>query len=364
VSVDKTPEWFMNAAVKLARRGVGLTSPNPAVGALVVKGGIIIGSGWHRRAGLPHAELLALDEAGPRSRGADMYVTLEPCRHQGKTPPCTRAIIGAGIKRVFVGMRDPNPLVNGRGMTELRRAGVVVASGVLSDRCRALNEPYIKHITTGLPFVTLKLAMTLDGRIAAGSGESKWISGSESRRLVHRMRSRVDAVMVGSGTVVKDDPRLTVRGIKDLRGGPLKVVVDSSLKIPPGARVFKKGPLVIFTSPRAKKARITWAEAAGAEVAVLPSTKEGISLKRVLRALGKRGVTSVMIEGGSTLAASIVRHSLADRIQFFLSPHLLGGDAVAAIGELGVKGLNKAAKLKRITTKRINGDILVEGFFG
>ncbi|MEE9613844.1 MAG: bifunctional diaminohydroxyphosphoribosylaminopyrimidine deaminase/5-amino-6-(5-phosphoribosylamino)uracil reductase RibD, partial [Thermodesulfobacteriota bacterium] len=229
-------EKFMRAALSLAKKGLGRTSPNPAVGAVVVKGKKIVARGYHRKAGLAHAEVEALDRAGRKSSGADLYVTLEPCCHHGRTPPCTDAIIEARIKRVFVGMKDPNPGVRGRGIKKLMAAGITVVTGMLESDCRTLNEPYTKHVTTGIPYVILKLAMSLDGRIATGGGESKWITGPEARNYVHKLRNTVDCVMVGSGTAVRDDPRLTVRFSNGRN--PARAVVDTKLVTPPGARIF------------------------------------------------------------------------------------------------------------------------------
>lgn len=365
----------MGTALALARRGLGKTSPNPAVGALIVKRGKIIARGWHRRAGLPHAEVEAIEKAGRSARGArgaggatgaDLYVTLEPCCRHGRTPPCTDAIISAGIKRVFVGMKDPNPLVRGRGIRALKRAGIEVRTGILEAECRTLNEAYIKYITTRRPFVILKLAATLDGRIATKTGESRWITGTEARRFVQEMRARADAVMVGSGTVVKDDPRLTARitGVKS----PARVVVDTDFKTPLSAKVFGSrggytwGKVLLFTTARAPKRKIKGAEERGAEVIVLPGTKDGVSLKRVMAELGKREVTSVVMEGGSTLAASAVRHGVVHKVIYFLSPMLLGGDAVASIAGLGIKTLGKGIRFRQVSIKRFGRDIMVEGY--
>ncbi len=355
-------ERFMRTALALARRGLGHTSPNPAVGAVVVRNGRIVSRGYHRKAGLPHAEVLALEGAGKGSKGADLYVTLEPCNHHGRTPPCTEAVIAAGIKRVFIGAVDPNPEVAGKGMERLRRAGVEVTSGILAERCRRLNEAYEKYITTGLPFVTLKLASTLDGRIATKTGESVWITSEDSRRRVHRMRSLVDCVIVGSGTALKDDPELTVRLVRGRN--PLRALIDSDLKVPPDSRLFHPSGAGCFVFTRRgvdrEKARLR--EERGAEVIPVRRTRNGLSLKGVLRELGKREITSVMVEGGSALAAGFLSEGLVDKVVWFAAPALLGGDALSAVGELNIRRISGALRLKDVTTSRVGVDILVEGY--
>ena len=374
----------MARALQLARKGFGRTSPNPAVGALVVKGGRVVASGWHKKAGEPHAEVLAIEGAGKKAAGADLYVTLEPCCHTGRTPPCVDAIIGARIGRVFVGMTDPNPKVKGRGTRALKKAGIEVISGIIEDRCRQLNEPYVNYITTGKPFVTLKLATSLDGRIALSSGKSKWITGVESRAMVHKMRSVSDAVMVGVGTVLSDDPELTVRGVKGTaRGpGPVKVIVDSTLRTPLSAKVFKvKGApkgvagqaarsvsgqgreLIIYTTSAADKRKVKWARRAGAEVVVVPMSSDGVDLRWVMDDLGRREVTSLLVEGGSAIAASLVKGKLAHKAAIFLAPRFFGGDATASLSALGVKVLGRSPRLASVTTKKVGEDILVDGYF-
>lgn len=362
---DGKDRKFMRQALRLAVKGQGRTSPNPMVGSVVVsRTGKVLAQGYHAKAGLEHAEVLALSAAGKKAKGATLYITLEPCAHFGRTPPCVDTIIAAGVKRVVVGTKDPNSLVSGKGVRKLRRAGVEVTLGVLSAQCVSLNEGYNKFITTGLPLVTLKLASTLDGRIATSSGESKWITGSVARKLVHEMRSTHDAVMVGSGTLVKDDPRLNVRGVKG--GGdcirPIRVVVDSRLRIPLKAKIFTGGGrVIIYTTKRATRKRQEALRALGATVVVVIQTKEGLSLKRVLRDLAARGVTSVMVEGGAGLAASFLRSRLVDKLKIFYAPKLLGGDALEMIGGLGILRLKNSPKLKEMKVRRIGEDILIEG---
>ena len=383
----------MRAALRLAKKGLGRTSPNPCVGAVVVRGGNIIGRGWHKKAGLPHAEVIALNMAGDRARGADLYVTLEPCTHLGRTPPCVDAIIRAGVKRVFIGCKDPNPRVKGKGIRKLERAGIKVASGILKEELLSINEAYEKYITTGLPFVILKLATTLDGKIATKTGESKWITSIDARRYVHRLRSIVDCVMVGSATVIRDNPSLTVRLTRGRN--PARAVVDSQLKIPLDSNFFSgtgnlplretsshllplpageracpgldpwegvRGKIFVFTTVNANKKKIKLIEEKGAGVIVVPSAKEGVSLKAVMREFGKREITSVMIEGGARLSAWALTQGVVDKVVFFIAPLILGGEGVSSVGDLGVMRLEKAFKIKDIKTKRVGGDIMVEGY--
>lgn len=359
---------FMRRALRLAIKGQGRTSPNPMVGSVCVsKGAKVLGEGFHEKAGLPHAEVLAIEEAGKKAKGATLYITLEPCVHFGRTPPCVDTIIESGIKRVVIGAKDPNPLVAGKGIKKLRRAGIEVSSGVLDKQCVSLNEGYNKFITTGLPLVCLKLASTLDGSIATSSGESKWITGKEARKLVHKMRAKFDAVMVGSGTVIKDDPRLNVRGIKG-SVNPVRVVLDTRLKISPGARLFagaklsnRRAQVLIYCGKRAGKKKIEALRSLGADVVVVSETKEGLSLKRVLKDLAGRGITSVMIEGGSRLAACALRAKLVDRLSIFYAPKLLGSDALPMIGALKIARLKGAIEIKEMKVRSTGDGFLVEG---
>lgn len=356
-------EELMLKALALAKKGVGRTSPNPAVGSVIAKGNSVIAKGWHRKAGGPHAEIEALRAAGAASRGATLAVTLEPCCHFGRTPPCTDAIIASGIKKVIVGAPDPNPKVSGKGVAVLRAAGVEVVEGVLSAECSALNEAYNKYITTGLPFVTLKLAASLDGRIAAPGGESKWITGEASRKLVHKMRAVVDAVMVGSETALKDDPELNVR----LAAGrnPVRVVLDSAMRLPATSKLFKgtkegHESLIIFTSRKADERLVAAAVEAGAEIIRLPGSKGGLPLKKVLKALGAAGLTSVLVEGGGVLAASFLKEGLADSLVVFYGPMVIGGDGLSMVGPLSLKGLKDAPRFTAVRVKKSGDDIVAE----
>ncbi|MBI5875368.1 MAG: bifunctional diaminohydroxyphosphoribosylaminopyrimidine deaminase/5-amino-6-(5-phosphoribosylamino)uracil reductase RibD [Deltaproteobacteria bacterium] len=359
-------EGFMGIALTLAKRGIGKTSPNPAVGAVIVKSAKIIGSGYHKKAGLAHAELNALKQAGANAKNADMYVTLEPCNHFGKTPPCTDAVIKAGIKKVFIGMKDPNPLVAGKGIRRLRDAGIYAEAGILENECKAINETYIKYITAKTPFVTLKLAATLDGKIATAAGESKWITGEDARKAAHQMRAEADAVMVGIGTVLKDNPELTTRLVtgKD----PVRIVVDSKLSIPLNAKVLKLGKdgVIIATvrsqGSEVRSQKIKQLKAKGAEILALSSKNGMVDLKALMKELAKREITSLIVEGGSTLAASAIKQGVVDKVSIFLAPKLLGKEGLPMIGGLGIKRLKDAVSLSRLKCKRLGDDILLEGY--
>jgi diaminohydroxyphosphoribosylaminopyrimidine deaminase/5-amino-6-(5-phosphoribosylamino)uracil reductase len=354
---------FLRMACRLARKAAGRTSPNPQVGAVIVRRGRIIGTGYHRFAGGDHAEIAALKDAGARARGATLYITLEPCSHQGRTPPCTRALIRAGIKEVVCGTKDPNPLVAGRGFRQLRRAGIKVRAGVLKKECRALIEAFAKYISRGVPFVILKLAVTLDGRIAAASGDARWISGDQSRNTVHRLRNEVDAVIVGLGTVKADDPLLTCR----IPGGrnPWRVVLDSRLSIPLSAKILRltdPGKTIIATGVNAALAKARAVEALGGQVLSLPLKGEQVSWGALLKALARQGIVSVMIEGGGATAASALEEKVVDKIVFFYAPKILGGDARPMIEALGVRRVRQAIAVKDLRFDRSGEDLVVSGY--
>ena len=354
----------MRLALRLGRRGLGYTSPNPPVGAVLVANGSVVGRGYHRQAGLPHAEVEALRQAGERARGAALYVTLEPCAHHGRTPPCTDAVIAAGVRRVVIGTRDPNPTVPGKGLERLRAAGIIVSTGVLHPACEALIAAFRKHVTTGLPFVTLKLAASLDGRIATASGDSKWITGEDSRRFVHRLRAEHDAVLVGAGTVMQDNPDLTCRLRGHGRSGrnPIRIILDGRLRLPLGARVLtntQTAATLVIAGRGVSATKVRRLEACGAEVLCLPAKAGQIALSEVLRALGGRGIMSVLIEGGARVAAAAVAEHMVDRLLFFYAPKLIGGDGRPMLGPLGVSRLRQAAQFGRVQVKRFAADVLV-----
>ncbi|MBI2104542.1 MAG: bifunctional diaminohydroxyphosphoribosylaminopyrimidine deaminase/5-amino-6-(5-phosphoribosylamino)uracil reductase RibD [Candidatus Omnitrophica bacterium] len=353
----------MRLALRLAGRALGRTSPNPAVGAVVVKGGRVIGQGYHRRAGLPHAEVEALRRAGARARGSTLYVTLEPCNHTGRTPPCCDAILTAGVSRVVIAAKDPNPITNGRGLARLRRSGVRVVAGVLEQEARRLNEPFWKAMRSRMPLVIAKVGQSLDGKIATARGESRWITSPAARRLAHQWRSRVDAILVGVNTVLRDDPRLTARGVPRRLDRPLKVIVDSRLRIPLRAKCLSAqphAPTLIATTVRAGRKRASLRRR-GAEVLTLPPRRGRVPLRRLCRQLARRGVQSVLIEGGGEVLASAFAERLVDRIVFFIAPLLIGGrQAPGSLGGVGARRLSQAVRLADITYRRAGPDLCVE----
>jgi diaminohydroxyphosphoribosylaminopyrimidine deaminase / 5-amino-6-(5-phosphoribosylamino)uracil reductase len=356
-------ESYLRVALRLARRAEGRTSPNPIVGAVLVRDGKIVGTGYHQFAGGDHAEIAALKRAGRKARGATLYITLEPCRHQGRTPPCTDALIGAGIKEVVAGTRDPNPLVAGRGFRHLRRAGINVRVGLLEAECRALIEPFSKYITRRLPFVTLKLAATLDGKIATVSGDARWISNAESRQWVHRLRNQVDAVLVGVETVRADDPQLTCR----IPGGrdPWRVVLDSRLRIPISARVLRQrdpGKTIVATTPRVSLAKAQAIETLGAKVWRLPMRRHRVAWLPLLKKLARSGVVNVMIEGGAAIAASAIKEKIVDKVVFFYAPKILGGDGLVMLDALGIRRMRQSIPVKRLQVRKSGGDLIVSGY--
>lgn len=360
-----TDRDYMRLVLKLAAKGKGSTSPNPLVGAIIVKNGRIVGKGYHKKAGAPHAEVFALQESGNRSRGAVLYVNLEPCCHRDKkTPPCTNTIIKAGIKKVVIGMVDPNPKVSGQGTAILKKSGIEVSSGILEEESKRLNESYIKYITTGLPFVIMKIASSLDGKIATSSGESRWITGVESRKKVHRLRSEVDAVLVGIGTVITDDPSLNVRLIKGR--DPHRIILDSSLRIPLTARILNlisNAKTYIVTADDIPEERILSLKKKGAEIITTDSKDGFINLPLMMEKIGRLGITSIMIEGGSETNASALLSGIVDKIMIFISSRIIGGnDSKGAVGGRSPERLSDAIKLKKIRVKKSGEDLLIEGY--
>lgn len=355
----------MRRALALARRAEGWTSPNPMVGAVLVKDGRVVGEGYHRRAGTPHAEAHALARAGEAARGATLYVNLEPCSHYGRTPPCADALIRAGVARVVAAMQDPNPRVAGRGLARLREAGVQVEVGLLEREARRLNEAFCKHVTTGLPFTVLKTAMSLDGKIATRTGHSRWITGEAARAEAHRLRHRADAVLVGVGTVLADDPRLTVR----LPGGPWKnpwrVVVDSFLRTPPGAAMLQEEGRTIIATTAAAPARARAAlQEAGAEVWLLPG-KDRVDLPALWRRLGEEGVTHLLVEGGGEINAALLAAGLVDKVVAFVAPRIVGGQAAPGpVGGAGAATMEEALELADLSVRRVGRDVMLSGYLG
>lgn len=362
---------FMRQALRLAARGRGTVRPNPMVGAVVVADGTVVGSGYHRRAGGPHAEIAALRQARIRSRGATLYTTLEPCCHTEKrTPPCVPAILESGVRRVVVAMRDPNPHVAGRGIRQLRRAGVSVDVGCLGHEAATLNEVYLHWTKTGRPFVVLKAAMTLDGKIATASGESQWITGAKARAHVHQLRSRVDVIAVGVETALKDDPQLTVRvsgGKRSVTGirQPVRMIFDSRLRIPFGARVLQgteQVPTIIATTNLAGPRKVERLRKMGVEVLVLPSRGSRVSLGKCLQALGSMGFSSMLVEGGAELHAGFLRESLVNRVCLYVAPALLGGqESKGLLGGRSPRSLADIVSLSNVHFESLGTDALITG---
>jgi diaminohydroxyphosphoribosylaminopyrimidine deaminase/5-amino-6-(5-phosphoribosylamino)uracil reductase len=357
---------FMKLALGLARRGLGRTSPNPAVGAVIVKNGRVIGKGYHERAGFDHAEVRAIKSARGKTAGSTLYVNLEPCDHFGKTPPCTEVIIKSGIKRVVAAMRDPNPLNNGKGFKRLREAGISVTSGILADEAVRLNEAFIKYITTGSPFVTVKTAQSLDGKIAAKTGDSRWITGERSRRYVHELRRNADAVLVGANTVIRDDPLLTSRTGRGEERQPIKIIVDSGLKISDAAKIFGRhspAKVILATTKKAPRSKIDKFKKMGCDILILKEKNGKVDMRKMIKALGKKGITNVLVEGGGELIGSLADERLVDKFLFFISPKIIGGrDAKGPVGGEGVRKISHALILKNIRYKNFGDDLLIEGY--
>lgn len=359
--------YYMRLALAEARKGVGRTSPNPAVGAVVVKDGSIVAKGYHRKAGTPHAEIHALAQAGSSARGADLYVTLEPCNHTGRTPPCTEAILAAGIARVVVGMADPNPAVTGGGAAYLKTKGLAVVTGVLAEECRRLNRPFSKHVMTGLPWVTMKVGMSLDGRIASATGHSRWITNEASRLQVHRLRDRVDAILIGIGTLIADDPSLTARLPSGRGRDPLRVILDSDLRITPGAKILNQptpASTRIFCRQGLPPERAGSLKGKNVTVTPVPVGRNGLlDLKAVLSCLGKAEINSVLVEGGSMVHAAFLQENLVDEIKCFIAPFFIGRDGIPAVGPLGLERVSEARRFTVERTRRFGDDVLIEGLF-
>jgi diaminohydroxyphosphoribosylaminopyrimidine deaminase / 5-amino-6-(5-phosphoribosylamino)uracil reductase len=363
---DAGDHAWMARALEVAARGLGLTSPNPAVGAVLVRDGALVGEGAHLRAGGPHAEVAALAQAGDAARGATCYVTLEPCAHHGRTPPCVEALIAAGVARVVAACQDPNPRVNGRGLATLAAAGLAVTVGVAEAEARAINRAFFTRVTTGRPHVTLKAAMTLDGKIAAWDGASRWITGEAARREGHRLRFLADAILVGIGTVLHDDPALTIRLPDVPPKEPLRVVVDSRLRTPPTAQILRVGSpartIVAGAAPEPRR-RAQALRSLGVQVLELPRAPESrrVGLPALLARLAELDVVGVLAEGGAEIGAGLLDAGLVDRVAFFIAPRLLGGrSAPGPLGGVG-RALKDAVSLTGVTYRQIGEDVLIEG---
>ena len=357
---------YMRLALNLARKAEGYVSPNPMVGAVVVKSGKVISGGYHKKAGLPHAEIAALRKAGSKARGADLYVNLEPCCHQGRTPPCTESIIAAGIKKVVMGIRDPNRLVSGKGIRSLRKNGIEVVTGVLKRDCERLNESFLKYIHTGRPWVILKSALSLDGKIATRAGDSQWITGSKAREYVHQLRNKVDAVLIGAGTVRSDDPRLTVRLKQGGIQNPVRVIVVGKHGVPVSARVFsnaRKERVIYATFADLSASRKKTLQKMGVEILLMKRKRGQVHLPQLMDKLGAMGITSVMVEGGSEVSGNVFKEKLIDKVIYFIAPKIIGGKGVPGpVGGKGIEQLKDALQIKNMTFSRLGDDLLVEGY--
>ncbi|MAE42699.1 riboflavin biosynthesis protein RibD [Candidatus Woesearchaeota archaeon] len=348
----------MEIAINLAEKSRGYVSPNPLVGCIIVKRGKIVGKGYHKKYGQEHAEINAIKSAGKKANNATMYVNIEPCSHWGKTPPCTEKVVEAGIREVIVGMEDPNPLVD--GYRELKFRGLKTRIGILREQAKKLNEVYIKYAKSKKPFVILKLAMSLDGKIATSTGDSKYITSREARTYVHQIRNDVDAVMIGINTITRDNPLLDSRLIKGKN--PIKVIVDSTLKISEKSKVLKDpSKVIIATTKKALKKKIDKLHQKGVTVLILKPKKGLVDLKELIKELGKSEITSIMIEGGAELSGNAIKEGIVNKILMFTAPKLIG-NGLGPIKNLGIKKVNKAIKLKNISTKNIGKDILVIGY--
>jgi diaminohydroxyphosphoribosylaminopyrimidine deaminase/5-amino-6-(5-phosphoribosylamino)uracil reductase len=365
----KTDENYMVIALDLAQMGRGTASPNPMVGAVVVKDGKVVGKGFHKRPGTPHGEAIALMKAGDKAEGATLYVNLEPCCHTDKlTPPCTEAVIKSKVARVVVGMVDPNPKVSGRGIKELQDAGIEVDVGILQERCEKLNFGFTKFIRTGIPFVTIKVAQTIDGKIATSTGESKWITGPEARRHGHLMRNQSDAILVGIGTVLRDDPSLTTRlGEGEESRDPSRIILDSSLRIPLDAKVLNvdsKAKTFVATTIAAPTQKIKELKKKKAEILIIDADGSGkVSMPLLMEELARMGMTNVLVEGGARTNAEALRAGVVDKVMFFIAPKILGGDdAKGSIGGTSPESLDDAIPIYDTHYTRLGDDLLIEGF--
>lgn len=361
---DSVDVHYMRLALREARKGLGRTSPNPCVGAVIVKDGQVIGKGYHHKAGTPHAEIHALAAARHSVRGATMYVTLEPCNHTGRTPPCTKALLESGLARVVVGLRDPNPLVDGTGIAFLIARGVEVVSGVLEEQCREMNQFFIKHIRTGLPWVILKAGVSLDGRLNYQRGQSGWITGPQAVAKAHRLRDQVDAVLVGSGTVKIDNPSLTTRLANGRGRDATRVVIDSDLSTPLSSHVYalsSQAPTWVFCREDAPVARRVAFENKKIRVIPVSGDSSGVSLQEVVTRLGQEGVCSLLVEGGARIHGALLRQRLADFAHLLYAPIFAGDGGVPLVESFAARDRSSAPRLTGVRLRRLGEDILVSG---
>ncbi|MBW9147970.1 bifunctional diaminohydroxyphosphoribosylaminopyrimidine deaminase/5-amino-6-(5-phosphoribosylamino)uracil reductase RibD [Clostridium sp. CM028] len=358
--------YYMRRALELSKKAVGFVNPNPLVGAVIVKDNRIIGEGYHEYFGGPHAEVNAFKNAKENVEGATMYVTLEPCAHYGKTPPCADAIVQNKISKVVIGMIDPNPLVAGKGIEILRSSGIEVTTGIMETEIKKTNEIFIKYITHKKPFCIMKTAMTIDGKIATSIGESKWISNEKSRAYVHELRHMVTGIMVGIGTVLSDDPELTTRRECIISKNPIRIIIDSTAKIPIDAKVLKcdeKTKTIVVTTKFAKETKIEAIKQKGAQVIITPSKNNRVNLNYLMRVLGDMGIDSILIEGGSTLNYAALEEGIVDKVITFISPKIFGGTTgKTPVGGQGIEHVSDAILLTDTEVTRFNEDIMIEGY--
>lgn len=358
-------EEYMKQALVLAKRGIGYTSPNPIVGAVIVKHGRVIGEGYHMSYKGNHAEVNAFLNAIEDVRGATMYVTLEPCSHYGKTPPCANAIVEKGIRKVVIGLLDPNPLIAGKGIGILRNNGIEVVIGVLEEECIRVNEIFLKYIVTGLPFCILKTAMTLDGKIASSTGDSKWITNELSRKYVHELRHKVSAIMVGIGTVLADDPLLTTRLENEVGIDAIRIIVDTSARIPMNSKILhvkSKANTFLVTTEKADKDKLKALEEIGTEIIITPLKNNRVDLTFLMKKLGERKIDSVLLEGGSEMNYSALEEGIVDKINAFIAPKIIGGNtAKTSIGGIGKATMKEAILIRNMEIHKFGTDIMIEG---
>jgi len=361
-------EYYMQRALNLAARARGRTSPNPAVGAVLVKDGQVVGEGFHRKAGTPHAEVMALQRAGESARGATLYVSLEPCCHMGRTPPCCEAVINQGVARVVAATLDPNPLVAGQGIARLQKAGISTGVGILQEQARRLNEFFFKYIKEGRPFVTLKTAMTLDGKIATHTGDSRWISSEAAREYVHRLRNLHDAIMVGIGTVLADDPQLNTRLNIEERRDPLRVILDPDLQLPLDSKIVvssREQATLVFANRTGDPERIKVLEERGVEVYSLEGEGPVLELDLVLKELGQRGICSLLLEGGAEINAAMLEKRLVDKLIWVIAPKIIGGKAAPGpVAGPGRQLMSEALRLDDVQMEKLGPDFILTAYTG
>ncbi|MBX4263936.1 bifunctional diaminohydroxyphosphoribosylaminopyrimidine deaminase/5-amino-6-(5-phosphoribosylamino)uracil reductase RibD [Clostridium estertheticum] len=358
--------YYMSRALELSKKALGFVNPNPLVGAVIVKDNRIIGEGYHEHFGGPHAEVNAFANAKEDVEGATMYVTLEPCAHYGKTPPCAEAIVRKKISKVVIGMIDPNPLVAGKGVEILRKAGIEVTTGLMENEIRKTNEIFIKYITTKKPFCIMKTAMTIDGKIATTTGDSKWISNEKSRASVHELRNRVSGIMVGIGTVLSDNPELTTRREGKISINPVRIIIDSTAKVPLDSKVLKcdkKTRTIIVTTKFASDTKICAIKQKGAEVIITPGESKWVNLNYLMKVLGDMGIDSILLEGGSTLNYSALDEGIVDKVITFISPKIFGGTSgKTTVGGKGINLVKDSILLRDIQVSRFDEDIMIEAY--